>query len=180
MENTKADYDTYSVHLARIIGNVRTYLDLIEAISNKPKNAFWNVVVDVLYSQIVIESYKLIDKDRKVVSLSSINRIICKLHTNKKDEIDQDLMKIKKFQNNEFCIHKHRNSRIGHLNINNAPYYRLINFEELGSFLQFAENIIKKYNKWEKGDKYSIDFSSIFAEGHSSLIKYVNSIDSKN
>ncbi len=172
------DYDTTSIVLARTIGKIRTNIDVMNTIAKyqKTDNDFWDLVFNSLYDLIVIDSFKLVDKKNLSV-FSLINEAKGKSPTNV-DELDKDYSELQKWINREeFKLIEHRHTQQAHHSRKtNSSLPRRVDFNDIMSLLAKCESLIKKYNKWIKGPKYSTNFNSIYAPGHEDLLQYVSKI----
>jgi len=172
------DYDTTSVILARTIGSVRTNIDLLNTIAKNQKadNDFWDLVFNSFYDLIIIDSFKLIDK--KNLSLFSLIKEAKGITPEKFEELTNDYKELQNYINEpEFNIIQHRHSQKAHHSrkVNNSlPRYADLN--QIIDLLKKCESLIKKYNEWIKGEKYSINFNSNYAGGHKQLLEYVSKI----
>lgn len=172
------DYDTTSVILARTIGAIRTNVDLMEAIAKyqKIENSFWDLIFNSLFDLVVIDSYKLIDKNNlSVFSLIKEAKGLVPSHV---EELDNDYRELKKWINRpEFELIQHRHTRKAHHSkSNNSLLPMFADINEILEVLRKCELLIRKYNDWIKGSTYSIDFNSIYAEGHKNILDYVSRI----
>ncbi len=175
---TNKDYDTTSVILARTIGAIRTNIDLMEAIAKyqKVENSFWDLIFNSLFDLVVIDSFKLID--RKNLSVFSLIKEAKGLAPNHIEELDNDYNELKEWINRpEFELIQHRHTRKAHHSkSNNSLLPRFANINEILEVLRRCELLIRKYNGWIKGSTNSIDFNSIYAGGHYSILEYVSRI----
>jgi len=181
MDKELLQYDTSMVHLTRIIGKIRTYIDIIEKaaeeLSKKNiENSFWNIVISSFYDLIIIESYKLIDK--KNCSIFSLINSVKNIEPQSINETEEDKTHLNTYiKNKNFLLKKHRHTQKAHLSIESNPNLpQFADLIEINKLLTISEDIIKKYNKLIKGDKYNIDFNSIYAGGHKNILNYISQL----
>ena len=178
MKPHSRDIDSSSVVLARIIGTVHTYIDLMSTIAKyqNNQNSFWDLVFNSLYDLVVIESYKLIDA--KNLSVFSLIKQIKGVRPNDIVELDKDHGELKKLvDETDFRLIEHRHSQKAHTaKAINATLPRFADLSKIEELLNLCESLLRKYNGWIKGPKYSIDFSSIYAGGHKEMLDYVTRI----
>ena len=175
MKATIKNIDTTSVELARTIGTINTYIDVMDTITqyHKSPNNFWNLIFTALYDLIVIESFKLIDE--KNLSIFSLIAQIKHLHPEHKVELNEDYKNLKKIINaDDFKLIQHRHTQKAHTSKRTNPSLpRFADLPKIIGLLQHCENLLKKYNLWIKGPKYSINFNSIYAGGHTEILNYL-------
>lgn len=179
----KFDYDTTSVHVARLVGKVRTYLDIFnELIKKDPKNKndFLSLIINALYDLIIIETYKLIDKNESSISLFHLMAEVIKceeLNLEQKKQVLKKKADLEKIFTQKCAVKIHRNKLKAHSsNESNLDIRRFIDLNEIYAVLNISEELVRQYNLWVKGDRYSIDFSSVYAGGHKSILEYISSL----
>lgn len=176
MPNNLEEFDSSSIHMACIIRKTHTYIDVIEEIGKCHEGSFWDLIIQALYDLIIIESYKLIDKKNR--SMFSLMDCVKWVNTEKETEVATDISNLDDhISKSEFLLKKHRHTRVAHVpkkRSNTLP--RFADIKEILNILDTCENLIKKYNKWTKGNKYSTDFKSMYAGGHDSILKYIQKL----
>ncbi len=179
----KFDYHTTSVHIARIVGKVRTYLDVFyELIKQDPENRndFLSLIANALYDLIIIETSKLIDKNEASISLFHLMEEAgkdSKLNDEQKREILDKKEELANIFSQKCELKIHRNKQKAHSsNEHGQDISRFIDFAELYKVLDLSEELVKKYNLWIRDAGYSISFDSTYVGGHKNLLKYISSI----
>ncbi len=173
------DYDSSSVWLANTIAKVRTYLDIIQIIAinlhtKNIKNSFWELTFQTYDDLIVIETFKLFDK--KNLSMFYLMKKLKEVKPEKDSEIQADFENLNKLVGNT-DLEQHRHNQKAHLPIKtNKTLSRFADFSDIIKVLDYSEELIKKYNLWVKGSKYSIDCKSIYTNGHKEVLDYISKI----
>lgn len=172
---TQININESPIVLARTIGKIHTYIDIISAIAKKQnQNSFWNLVGNSLYDLTVIESFKLIDK--KNLSVFSLIKQVKGAHPDKTNELDKDYEVLDALiKAPDFHLERHRHTQKAHIPQKiNAPLPRYADLSKIKELLDSCETLIKKYYKWIKGPIQSIPFRSSFAGGHEEILDYVS------
>lgn len=176
MSSDKANYSDYAIHLARIVGGVRTHIDFADRMAQKlgdKQSSFWGIIFRALVDKIVLESSKLIDGRRESVNMFSLMKILCRLHPKHKMEIQTDRKELNSLKDS-FTPKLYRDEMLGHFRLHGKLETLDIDFGQIVRLLAYSEKLLRKYNLWEKGDRYSVDYTSMFAGGHESILADVD------
>ena len=98
---------------------------------------------------IIIESHKIIDMDKKTISIYSIiDRVIVEYKENE-IEINNDKQKIINISKKIFLT-RYRHNKKAHFSLNDKlpPFY--LNIWEINILLNKVEKLVYKYKKWMK------------------------------
>ncbi len=181
MKNQPLDYNDSSRHLALIISKVRTYYDIMNEIAENLNtknfdNSFWDLVFNALYDLVVIESHKIIDGNKSSVSIFYLMEMAGTISPQNKKEIEGDFEDLKKLINEpNFLLKRHRSTQKAHLaKKRDSQLPRFADLSDVLKLLSISESLIKKYNKWIKGDTYIINFNSMYAGGHKGILDYIS------
>jgi hypothetical protein len=185
MKTPIMDFDSTSVVLANSVAKIMTYFDVLHAImkstkESNNKNSFWKLTYSAYYDLIILESFKLIDK--KNLSLFYLINLIKQIQPDKIEEFQKDYDSLNKIINNkDFTLPQHRHTlKAHHSKRIDMELELVISAKDMHYVLSTSEALIKKYNRYVKGDKYKLDFSSIYCNGHKGMIDYVSHIIKNN